>query len=251
MTECWISTLILPGVVIAVLALWYASYRIVRWDLHRRKIRSLECKVWSATVIALPIFGGALYLAVQVLRRDFAPPATENNSTGGNTDVYVPSASLKREMEYLTSKQGYQQPDSVLQQVQAPEPAWGSTHPARSNGKAHNYTTPKTVMVQHQTLRTQYTLEAVEGPLQGQQFPVLSLPIRVGRGEEAGIALDADLNVSRKHAEIYEWNGMLWIRDLGSMHGIQVNGAKINDQALNPGDRITIGGTVLILRELS
>jgi pSer/pThr/pTyr-binding forkhead associated (FHA) protein len=93
-------------------------------------------------------------------------------------------------------------------------------------------------------------LVAVEGPLQGQQFPVLSLPLRVGRGDEAGIALDADLNVSRKHAEIYKWNGRLRIRDLGSMHGIQVNGAPISDQVISPGDRITIGGTVFILREL-
>lgn len=85
----------------------------------------------------------------------------------------------------------------------------------------------------------------------GQQFILDSLPARIGRGPEAGVALDADLNISRKHAEIYEWNGMLRIRDLGSMHGVQVNGIPASDQVLSPGDRISLGGTVFILRELT
>jgi pSer/pThr/pTyr-binding forkhead associated (FHA) protein len=95
-----------------------------------------------------------------------------------------------------------------------------------------------------------YSLLAIQGPLAGQQYILKSLPALIGRGPDASVALDADLNVSRRHAEIYEWNGMLRIRDLGSMHGTQINGVMAGDQALTSGDRITMGGTVLILREL-
>jgi pSer/pThr/pTyr-binding forkhead associated (FHA) protein len=141
--------------------------------------------------------------------------------------------------------------EEVLRDVPMPVIIRGDTEPVHANGKAHAYTTPETIQAPYQSLKAQYSLFVVLGPLQGQHFLLKSIPLRIGRGPEVGIALDADLNVSRKHAEIYEWNGRLRIRDLGSSHGILVNGVAVNDQALSPGDRITLGDTVLILRELS
>lgn len=243
------SSLSLLGIVLAVLALWYLSYRLVWWDTRRRDMRPARRKAWIAAAIFLPLFGCALYFTVQVLRR-YLLPSEANHSATGNPEFPAPSANPHREMDYPAYEQGYRHSEDVLRQAPVLEPAWGNTQPARSNGKAHAFIISETVEAPYQVLHTRYALVAVEGPLQGQQFPVLTLPLRIGRGEEAGIALDADLNVSRKHAEIYEWNGRLHIRDLGSMHGILVNGVAINERALNPGDRITVGGTVLILREL-
>jgi pSer/pThr/pTyr-binding forkhead associated (FHA) protein len=131
-----------------------------------------------------------------------------------------------------------------------PEPIWGKTNPAHSNGKTYALKTPETTRMPYQSLRARYSLLVVQGPLQGQQFILKSLPAQIGRGPDCSIALDADLNISRKHAEIYEWNGMLRLRDLGSLHGTMINEVQVKDQALSPGDRIIMGDTVLMLREL-
>jgi pSer/pThr/pTyr-binding forkhead associated (FHA) protein len=89
----------------------------------------------------------------------------------------------------------------------------------------------------------------LRGPHTGQQFVVNQLPARIGRGPDVSIALDADLKVSRKHAEVYDWNGGLHVRDLRSMHGTKVNGSPINDQLIAIGDQIQVGASVLVLRE--
>jgi FHA domain len=243
------SFFILLGIALVVLALWYLSYLAVRWDTRRRGVRPIERKMWIAAAVALPLFGFSLYLFMRILRRYLTPE--EIPADGSTTEIYVRAYGLGSEEGTASSKQEQQPaPMYALRQVPMPEPAWGNTDPAHSNGKAHAYQTPETIHAQYQPLRVRYSLLVIQGPLTGQQFVLDTLPALVGRGQEVGVPLDADLNVSRKHAEIYEWNGMLRIRDLGSMHGTQINGVTVNDQALSPGDRITMGGTILILREL-
>jgi hypothetical protein len=95
-----------------------------------------------------------------------------------------------------------------------------------------------------------YGLIVEEGPHVGQQFILNILPAVVGRGPDSSVPLDADLNVSRQHAEMYEWDGTLRIRDLGSNHGTWINGQPITDHAVAPGDRISLGMTVLKLQEI-
>jgi hypothetical protein len=95
-----------------------------------------------------------------------------------------------------------------------------------------------------------YGLIVEEGPHVGQQFILKYLPAVVGRGPDSSVPLDADLNVSRRHAEMYEWNGMLRIRDLGSSYGTWINGEPVTDHAVAPGDRIGLGMTVLKLQEI-
>ena len=65
-----------------------------------------------------------------------------------------------------------------------------------------------------------------------------------GRSTDADLVL-ADDTVSRKHARIYGNRGALWLRDLGSRNGTQVNGRSIRHHRLRPGDRITIGASLL------
>jgi hypothetical protein len=66
----------------------------------------------------------------------------------------------------------------------------------------------------------------------------------VGRSREADIVL-ADPNVSRRHAELRRDEGGWHVVDLGSTNGIKVNGRRVDQAGLSPGDQITIGVTDL------
>ena len=69
----------------------------------------------------------------------------------------------------------------------------------------------------------------------------LSLPIIVGRSRTADIKLGHPL-VSRKHCEMYEAEGQLVVRDLGSLNGTFVGESRISDATfLPPGSTVTIG----------
>ena len=76
---------------------------------------------------------------------------------------------------------------------------------------------------------------------------VETFPACLGRGSEAALRLDQDLEVSRQHAEIYQQAGALRLRDLHSPRGTQLNGAAIDDQPLALGDKIEIGQSALIV----
>jgi hypothetical protein len=66
----------------------------------------------------------------------------------------------------------------------------------------------------------------------------------LGRSREADIVLQ-DPNVSRRHAELRREDAGWQIVDLGSTNGIKVNGRRVGNQSLRPGDQITIGVTDL------
>jgi len=66
----------------------------------------------------------------------------------------------------------------------------------------------------------------------------------VGRSREADIVL-ADPNISRRHAELRRDEDGWQVYDLGSTNGIKVNGQRVKQAALGPGDRLTIGVTDL------
>jgi hypothetical protein len=66
----------------------------------------------------------------------------------------------------------------------------------------------------------------------------------VGRSREADIVLQ-DPNVSRRHAELRRDEDGWQIVDLGSTNGIKVNGRRVDNRPLRPGDQVTIGVTDL------
>lgn len=69
----------------------------------------------------------------------------------------------------------------------------------------------------------------------------LRLPTVIGRGREASLTLPHPL-VSRRHTEIFEQDGRLMVRDLGSLNGTFVNNQKIEgDQLLEPNQLLTLG----------
>lgn len=89
-------------------------------------------------------------------------------------------------------------------------------------------------------------LTFVSGAKPGDAFPLGP----EGSSWVAGRSGDADLvfpddTVSRKHARIYSARGALWLRDLGSRNGTLVNGRNVAHHRLRPGDRITIGASLL------
>lgn len=68
--------------------------------------------------------------------------------------------------------------------------------------------------------------------------------VLIGRSRECDVVL-SDPNTSRRHAEVRR-DGEGWtVVDLGSTNGIKVNGRRVDQAALQPGDRITLGLTEL------
>jgi FHA domain-containing protein len=68
--------------------------------------------------------------------------------------------------------------------------------------------------------------------------------VLLGRSRECDVQL-ADPNVSRRHAELRRDEGGWSVVDLGSTNGVKLNGRRVDQAALEPGDRITLGLTEL------
>lgn len=68
----------------------------------------------------------------------------------------------------------------------------------------------------------------------------LKLPATVGRGRGTTIMLPHPL-VSRQHCEIFERDGYLVVRDLGSLNGTYVGQEKITEAPVAPDSLLTIG----------
>jgi hypothetical protein len=66
----------------------------------------------------------------------------------------------------------------------------------------------------------------------------------VGRSRDCDVVV-SDPNVSRRHAELRRGEDGWSVVDLGSTNGVKVNGRRVTDSRLKPGDSITIGVTDL------
>ena len=74
----------------------------------------------------------------------------------------------------------------------------------------------------------------------GDSLPLLRPIMTVGRRESCDICLSFP-NISGQHCELSLRNGVWFIRDLNSTNGTKVNGVRIQEQSLAPGDVIIIG----------
>lgn len=88
-------------------------------------------------------------------------------------------------------------------------------------------------------------LVAIQGPCMGQVYDIQAGELTIGREESNTVAFPEDSTVSRRHARIASDGGAFTIYDEGSSNGTFVNGVKVTEQALNPGDEIQIGTTKL------
>jgi pSer/pThr/pTyr-binding forkhead associated (FHA) protein len=62
----------------------------------------------------------------------------------------------------------------------------------------------------------------------------------IGRSRDCDIPVE-DPNVSRRHAELRFEDGRWVIADLGSTNGVKVNGRRVENSALEPGDEVVLG----------
>jgi predicted component of type VI protein secretion system len=84
-------------------------------------------------------------------------------------------------------------------------------------------------------------LVVVGGDAQSRQFE-LRLPAVIGRSRSTDVRLGHPL-VSRHHCEVFEADGILMVRDLGSLNGTFVGNTRIAEQAIpiQPGEVFTVG----------
>ena len=87
--------------------------------------------------------------------------------------------------------------------------------------------------------------EVVTLTVEGRKHEVTKPSVVLGRSREADIRV-ADVNVSRRHAELRQEGTAYWIVDLGSTNGLEVNGKQVERTRLQDGDRITLGSTEVV-----
>jgi adenylate cyclase len=73
----------------------------------------------------------------------------------------------------------------------------------------------------------------------GDVIPLLRDRLTLGRRESCDICLRFP-NVSGQHCELYFNEGIWHLRDMGSTNGTKVNGQRVQDRTLRPGDEIMI-----------
>lgn len=92
-------------------------------------------------------------------------------------------------------------------------------------------------------------LAVLSGPQKGRRYTLDREEIRLGRDQVCEIVLD-DEAASRIHAEIFQRDDALFLRDLKSTNGTYLNNTRLSDEELvvENGDRIGIGDTLLLLQ---
>ena len=89
-------------------------------------------------------------------------------------------------------------------------------------------------------------LTSLDVPTPIEKIVLDSFPVTIGRSCSADIRL-ADRWVSRLHCEIDQINDTLVVRDLHSRHGTYVNGKRITQSLLVPGNRLGMGMTEFLV----
>jgi serine/threonine protein kinase len=90
-------------------------------------------------------------------------------------------------------------------------------------------------------------LVVIAGPDRGRSFPLTpAAPLLVGRGKDTPTRL-TDPHVSRVHCQVQLDGDRAVVVDRGSSAGTFVNGARVTQQVLQPGDVLRVGETELRL----
>jgi len=74
----------------------------------------------------------------------------------------------------------------------------------------------------------------------GDPIPLLKRQLTIGRRESSDIVLRFP-NVSGSHCKLWLEEGSWHVRDLKSSNGTKVNGERVIEQRLAPGDRLSVG----------
>jgi Nif-specific regulatory protein len=98
----------------------------------------------------------------------------------------------------------------------------------------------------YRTMQAEFIV--VSGPLLGARFPLGPGDTRIGRAPTADIRL-AEANAGWEHCIVRARAGRCHIVDRGAGAGTFVNGMRVGEHWLEPGDQVGIGETVLVYRE--
>lgn len=90
-----------------------------------------------------------------------------------------------------------------------------------------------------------FVLRGVSGAVFGKVYPVTG-PVVIGRAAEADISVAAE-EISRRHALVKPTPDGLQVEDLGSSNGTFVNGKRVQQGFLKPGDELRLDAVRLIL----
>jgi pSer/pThr/pTyr-binding forkhead associated (FHA) protein len=82
----------------------------------------------------------------------------------------------------------------------------------------------------------------------GSPFTLDKPIILIGRHQECDITLQTSSKVSRRHCCIVQVGERFVLRDLGSMNGIRVNGHRIIETELCPGDEVAVADVMFTFR---
>jgi hypothetical protein len=205
------------GCLIFVL-LWAAGVAAVAWATGHRGLHGPQRWLWLALPVVLPVGGAILYALIRLIARLTPPPAVEAEPRWVTQSMpALQGAGLRGTVPGAEAR------------MPAPPPTLSDPHPQAAPA---------------------WRVSVITGPDQGAAFDLPYFPALIGRSAAAAIRLNGDLNVSRQHAEIYATPNTLRVRDLSSRQGTLLNGAAIQDQALQPGDHIQVGATVLRVESL-
>jgi pSer/pThr/pTyr-binding forkhead associated (FHA) protein len=84
-------------------------------------------------------------------------------------------------------------------------------------------------------------------PVDGGPAYRLEKPIvLIGRHEDCDLALPEQVKISRRHCCVARVDDRYIVRDLASMNGVRVNGTRVIEAALQPGDQLAIADTVFL-----
>jgi Zn-finger nucleic acid-binding protein len=104
---------------------------------------------------------------------------------------------------------------------------------------------PRKLHAGGQTVELRVAIHTGDTP--AQQLVFTQQLVKIGRIATSDIRL-VDARVNRMHAIIDATApDSVWIIDLGSSHGTFVDGKRINKARLNTGDRITLGGSAILI----
>src|SRR4051812_4920873 len=91
-------------------------------------------------------------------------------------------------------------------------------------------------------------LIAVAGPLLGERFALKAAELKIGQAPTAQVCI-SDPGVAREHCVIRAHDGGYQIVDCHTGSGTYVNGMRVREQQLTPGDQINVGETIFAYRE--
>ena len=80
----------------------------------------------------------------------------------------------------------------------------------------------------------------------GEEFPLDSRPLTVGRGAQNDVSIEGDEFASARHVRIEPRRDGVWVSDVGSTNGTFLNGERIDrPRKLERGDVVRVGETEL------